>query len=465
MFDTQPHHWIVECHTTHSMDITPIAGRYEVVRPLGQGSFAETLLARDLAGGQLVAIKVLHPRAAQGWKAYELFEREAAVLRGLRHPAVPTIHEAFSAPWDGAADAAFLVMEYVEGESLAARIAAHRHLDTSDVLHLFIEMLGVLDYLHGRIPPVLHRDIKPANIIIRPDGSPALVDFGAVRNVFRSADESGSTVVGSYGYAPYEQFMGQASPASDLYALGATFLHLITGRAPPEFLSDTGRLEVPTTLPCGDPLRGVLVRLLAAAPLDRFQSARATRLALVGADTSLAATPPALPARATTSGSLESLAPARTVALGPTPRPLNDETTKLIRQVANSTWELIAPTEKPGTRWGVGDWLLVGLVSTLTVGIFPGTFWSLSRARRKRLTPFVIHGLPATARVVDMTPEPIGFEISLMRVRYEFAAVGRLHRDSGQVLTSIAGRWGVGTAIQILYLPDEQYDSVIISTS
>ena len=383
------------------MDTTTIAGRYEVVRPLGQGSFAETLLARDLIDGQQVAIKVLHPRAAQGWKAYELFEREAAVLRGLRHPAVPTIHEAFSAPWDGADNAAFLVMEYVEGESLAARIAARRHLDTAEVLHLFIEMLGVLDYLHGRVPPVLHRDIKPANIIVRPDGSPALVDFGAVRNVFRSADESGSTVVGSYGYAPYEQFMGQASPASDLYALGATFLHLITGRAPPEFLSDSGRLEVPTSLPCGEPLRGVLSRLLAAAPMNRFQSARETRLALVAGDTSSAAAPAALPARRTTSAVVEPLSPVRAVALGPTPRPLTADTKKLIRQVGHSTWELIASTEKPGTRWGVADWLLIGFFSTLTAGILPAMFWSVSRARRKRLTPFVIHGLPATAKVVD----------------------------------------------------------------
>ena len=446
------------------MDTSPIAGRYEVVRPLGQGSFAETLLARDLTGGQLVAIKVLHPRAAQGWKAYELFEREAAVLRGLRHPAVPAIHDAFSAPWDGAENAAFLVMEYVEGESLAARIAAHRLLDTAEVLHLFIEMLGVLDYLHGRVPPVLHRDIKPANIVVRPDGSPALVDFGAVRNVFRGPDESGSTVVGSYGYAPYEQFMGQASPASDLYALGATFLHLITGRAPPEFMSDAGRLEVPSTLPCGEPLRGVLARLLAAAPADRFQSARATRAALLAGPGSGVASG-ASAVRPRTPGVLEPLSPTRAVALGPTPRPLTGDTKRLLRRVAHSTWELLASTEKPGTRWDVADWLLVGFFSTLTAGILPAVFWSLSRARRKRLKPFLIHGLTATARVIDMTLEPVGFEVSMMRVRYEFEADGLLQRDSDQVLPSIAGRWDAGTAIQILYLPEAQYDSVIISTS
>jgi len=444
------------------MDTSPIAGRYEVIRPLGQGSFAETLLARDLSGGQLVAIKVLHPRAAQEWKAYELFEREAAVLRALRHPAVPAIHDVFSAPWDGAAKAAFLVMEYIDGESLAARITARRHLDMAEVLHLFVEMLGVLDYLHTRVPPVLHRDIKPANIIVRPDGSPALVDFGAVRNVFRDADESGSTVVGTYGYAPYEQFMGQASPASDLFALGTTFLHLITGRAPPEFMSDAGRLEVPATLPCGDLLRSVLARLLAPAPADRFQSARATRAALLAA-------PSAVPAPAATRqssrGSVEPLSPSRAVTLGPTPRPFTGETKERLRRVAHSTWELMASTEKPGTRWGVADFLLTAFFSTITAGILPATFWSLSRARRKRLKPFFIHGLPATARVVDMTLEPVGFDVSMTRVRYEFEADGLPHRDSDQVLPSIAGRWDAGTLIQVLYLPEQEYDSVIISTS
>lgn len=87
-----------------------VADRYEVIRPLDQGAFGRTLLAWDLRLDRLVTLKVLHPRAASGWKAYELFEREAAVLKGLRHPAVPAVHAAFRAEWDGA-EAAFLVME------------------------------------------------------------------------------------------------------------------------------------------------------------------------------------------------------------------------------------------------------------------------------------------------------------------------------------------------------------------
>lgn len=431
-----------------------IADRYEVIQPLGRGSFGQTLLARDAVAGRLVTMKVLHPRAAKNWKAFELFEREAATLRELRHHGIPAVYEAFRAPWDGT-EAAFLVLEYVEGASLAEVIASGRSLDTAEVIHLALGLLAVLEYLHTRVPPILHRDIKPANVIVRPDGSPALVDFGAVRTVFRDADESGSTVVGTYGYMPYEQFMGQASPASDLYALGATLLHLVTGRAPPEFMGDAGRLEVPDALPCGEPLRGVLARLLAPAPLDRFQSAREVRSALLGGVSNPAASAPLVTPTAA----------IPVLALAPVPRPLTGETAALLKRVATSPWQLMAPEEKPGSGWSAADVFLVGLFSILTAGVMPAVFYSIYRSRKRRLERFLEHGLPATAHVLDMGSEEIAFDKHLTRVRYEFMADGRRHRDADQVMPYIAERWDRGSPIQILYLPDRDYDSVIISTS
>jgi serine/threonine protein kinase len=428
-----------------------IADRYEVIRPLGRGSFAETLLARDMKLNRQVAIKVLHPRAAAGWKEYELFEREALVLRDLRHHGIPTVHESFKAPWDGS-QAAFLVMEYIAGTSLAEIIAQQRHLDATEVTQLFVDLLSVLDYLHTRMPPILHRDIKPANVIVRPDGSPALVDFGAVRNVFMDPDESGSTVVGTYGYMPFEQTMGQASAASDLYALAATFLHLVTGRAPPEFMGDSGRLAVPASLPCGDRLRIVLTRLLAAAPGERFQSARETRAALLAESAAGSALAPVAKA-------------APLMALGPVPRELTGDTAALHKRLAHSMWQLMAPTEKPGVRWGVTDVLLVAFFSLITAGVLPAVFWGHARSRNRRLRDFVTHGLSATARVLGSAPEDLGFDAKLARVRYEFEADGRKFRDSDTVLPWLAERWDPGTTIQVLYRPDRDYDSVIISTS
>ena len=431
-------------------DPVRIANRYEVIRTLGQGAFAKTLLVRDTSLNRKVALKILHPRAAQEWKAYELFEREAAVLKELRHPGIPMIHEAFRAEHDGA-EAAFLAMEYIEGTSGSQLIADQRHLDPADVMNLFVELLGVLDYLHTRVPPVLHRDIKPANIIMRSGGAVALVDFGAVRNVFRSPDEGGSTVVGTYGYMPYEQYMGQASPASDLYALGATFLHLTTGRAPPEFMSPAGRLEVPNSLAVGEQMRSVLARLLQPAASDRFRSARDARAALMGGPV-----PPVLPALSVSS------VPS---TLPPIPRPITGETRQLFKRSVYTTWDLMDSDSEPGVDPNLLDYAMVAFFSVVTAGIMPALFISRHFARKRRVRPFVTHGLPATAKVLDVVVEKIEFEAKLARVRYAFEADGRRRVGSDRILPRITQRWDPGAEIQVLYLPDRDYDSVIIGSA
>jgi serine/threonine protein kinase len=400
-----------------------------------------------------VALKVLHPGTAPDWKAYELFEREGAVLRGLRHHGVPAVFDAFRADWDGAA-AAFLAMEYVEGVSLEQMINEQRHVDRDVVTDLFVELLGVLDYLHTRVPPVLHRDIKPGNVIIRTNGGPALVDFGAVRNVFRTPNEAGSTVVGTYGYMPYEQYMGQASPASDLYGLAATFLHVITGRPPSDFMSESARLEVPESLPCGEPLRSVLTRLLAAAPADRYPTAKAARAALF----IRAAMVPV----AGTAGTPN--ATAQLTLLGPAPRELTGANALLLERLSHTMWELMDPEEKPAASGTFVDVLLLACFSIITVGILPATFWSMALRRRRRYKAFIANGQPASARVLDITPKDVGFGVKHAKVRYEFEADGHTHRDSDLVLPVIADRWDRGAIIQILYLPERDYESVIIST-
>jgi hypothetical protein len=439
-----------------------IADRYEVIRPLGRGSFAQTLLARDTTHDRLVAMKVLHPRSAPDWKAFELFDREAMVLRGLRHQGVPAVHDVLRAPWDGS-EAAILVMEYVEGIALAQIIEERRHLDAGEVLQLFLEMLGVLDYLHTRVPPILHRDIKPANVIVRPDGSPALVDFGAVRNTFRGPAESGSTIVGTYGYMPYEQMMGQAAPSSDLYALAATFLQLITGRAPPEFMSASGRLEVPRDLPCGEPLRGVLARMLAAAPSERYPSARAARNALLGGVGAAALT--ALPAASRSAPTIPATAARLAPLVAPAPRTFDAPMKELLRAVVYSPGRILASTEKRGASPSVADVFLLGLFSVLTAGVLPAVVWSMYRSRKKIIKRFLLTGQLTVGRVLDMADEKAPFDIKLTRVRYEFEADGQTHRDSDLVLPIIAMRWDRGTPIQVMYQAGGDYDSVIISTS
>ena len=200
-------------------------GRFVVLGAIGEGSQGRTFDGFDRLEGRPVAIKRFDVRGARTWKDVDLAEREARVLQSLAHPKLPRYVDRFEEE-----GALYLVMEKIEGESLAALRARSATLSEADVLRLLQDAGEVLDYLHGRAPPVIHRDLKPGNVIRRPDGSFAFVDFGAVRDKLRP--EGGSTVVGTFGYMAPEQFQGRALPASDVYAVGATALAMLTGRQP-----------------------------------------------------------------------------------------------------------------------------------------------------------------------------------------------------------------------------------------
>ena len=431
-----------------------------MVRTLGQGAFGHTFLAYDRETDRSVAIKFLDARSGHDAKAYELFRREAEVLRAVRHHGIPEVYETLQDSWKGA-PATFLVMEYIEGTSLQEIIDERRVLDGADVIHIFLELLSVLDYLHGRVPPILHRDIKPANIIVRPNGFPALVDFGSVRRVFMGPDESGSTVAGTYGYMPYEQYMGQAAPSSDLFAMAATFLHLLTGRPPRDFMNDEGRIEVPETLPGEPRLRAVIARLLRSSPAERFASARDVRNALVGAGPSTAVTK--TPATGTAlrkfTESTDEL-----FALPPTPRPLTGATKELMRASTPTALRLMSASAKGEDYWTLGGLTGVAFFSVITAGILPIVFIQMASARRRRMRRFFRDGTPGIAEVLKMELQETAFDEKLTRVAYQFEADGALHRDSDTVLPVIADRWQPGDQVPILYIAGRIYDSVIVAS-
>ncbi len=245
-------------------------GRYTLLRRLGEGSQGETYEARDNGpererprgrprpealvtdwneyvakarageaprspelslsagrGAATLAIKCFRVNKAKAWKDVELAEREARTLASLDHPRLPKYVEHFEE--DGAL---YLVMEKIEGESLATIRARKGTSSVAEVTKMLEDIGEALQYLHGRAPFIVHRDIKPGNIIRRPDGSYALVDFGAVRDRLRPA--GGSTIVGTFGYMAPEQFQGRASPKSDVYGLGATAIAMLTGCEPEE---------------------------------------------------------------------------------------------------------------------------------------------------------------------------------------------------------------------------------------
>lgn len=237
-------------------------GRYVVSGVLGEGSQGATLEAIDKTDGTLVAIKRFQVRGAKSWKDVELAEREARVLARLSHPLLPRAIAYFE---EGGA--LYLVMDRIEGKTLGQE----QRLDRADVIRFLHDADRVLAFLHGQAPPVIHRDIKPANVIRRPSplGTPehVLVDFGSVRDSLKPA--GGSTVVGTFGYMAPEQFQGRALPQSDIYAVGATALRMLTG-SEPETLPHKGlAIDVKAALP-GDPVMArVLTRLLEPDPDKR----------------------------------------------------------------------------------------------------------------------------------------------------------------------------------------------------
>lgn len=252
---------------------TLFRGRYEVKSVLGTGGFCTTYLVIDRdAFSRSAALKELLPEREDDLKVQELFEREARTLSRLSHAGIPRL-EAFFA--DGRRY--YLVEEYVAGKNLAEVLEERGPLPESEVVEIATQVLRILAYLHELTPPVVHRDIKPSNLMATADGTYRLIDFGAVREVLHATTQAigHATTIGTPGYTPPEQHLGQAYPASDLYALGATLLHLRTGKHPLHWYdAHEGRWVYERQASLSPVFAGVLRKLLAESPSDRYQSAR-----------------------------------------------------------------------------------------------------------------------------------------------------------------------------------------------
>lgn len=257
-----------------------LQGRYEITDTLGSGGFGTTYVARDQARfGAKCVVKELLPQRQESAVARRLFEREARVLCDLSHPQIPTMHGYFE---NG--DRFFLVQDFVEGETLQARLARETRLSEVATREIVLQLLDVLEYLHQRTPPVIHRDIKPANIILARDGRVVLIDFGAVREAI---GDDKNTSIGTMGYTPTEQMLGRATTASDCYALGATALEMISGLAPVEWHDrETGNLDWQGHITCTPQFEAFLAAML--APLQqRIANATDAREVLLGGETRL----------------------------------------------------------------------------------------------------------------------------------------------------------------------------------
>lgn len=201
-------------------------------RLLGAGGQSRVYAARQHGRDPEVAIKIMSLDRVRDPKSIELFRRAAQVMKGLQHPSIARLVSYFEVTRPTAA-LFCLVQEFVPGATLAESLQRGERFDQQSVVVLARQILDVLNYLHGLSPPVIHRDLKPSNIMRRPDGRIVLIDFDLVRDVLRP--EGGSTVsIGTPGYTPMEQYMGDAAPSADLYALGVTLAVLLSRKDPTE---------------------------------------------------------------------------------------------------------------------------------------------------------------------------------------------------------------------------------------
>lgn len=229
----------------------------------------EVFAASD-SQGRAVVLKRLQLGALSDWKTMELFEREARTLQALSHPRIPRLLNSFHAEHDGRVELS-LVMERIEGPSLAQRLAQGWRPNEAVVREIARQGLEILIWLHSQQPAVIHRDIKPSNLIWTDAGELYLIDFGAVRDIFVS--KGASTVIGTFGYMAPEQFAGQTEPASDLYSLGATLLHLLAGRPPAEIPQRHLMPDFRAYVSCSRPLQRWIERLLMPDVEERLPDA------------------------------------------------------------------------------------------------------------------------------------------------------------------------------------------------
>ncbi len=262
-----------------------LQNRYRILGILGIGGMGAVYQARDLHFPnvtRLCAVKeMINMATDQGLREQMTrnFGREAEILAELSHPAIPQIYDYFSF-----GDRAYLVMEFIQGKDLEAIMnSTDQLLPIEQVRKWAVEMCDVLHYLHTHQPPVVFRDVKPSNVMIDHHRHVRLIDFG-IAKAFQTGQKG--TMIGTEGYSPPEQYKGEASPAGDIYALGATLHHLLTGSdprlEPPFSFEDRSIRSLNPDVP--ERLAGIIMRALNYDVAERFPNAEVMKQALEALD-------------------------------------------------------------------------------------------------------------------------------------------------------------------------------------
>lgn len=245
-----------------------VDGKYRILRVVGKGGMSVVYQAVNEKANKIWAIKEVRKDGVQN---YEVVKQnlivETELLKRFNHPNLPSIIDVI----DG--DGSFLiVMDYIEGNSLNKALETSGAQSQEDVIEWSKQLCDVLGYLHSRKPPIIYRDMKPANVMLKPDGNISLIDFGTARE-FKSSSVEDTTCLGTQGYAAPEQYggHGQTDARTDIYCLGATMYHLVTGHNPstPPYEMYPIRQWNPM-LSSG--LEEIIIKCTQRNPNDRYQS-------------------------------------------------------------------------------------------------------------------------------------------------------------------------------------------------
>ncbi len=248
-------------------------GSYQILRTLGRGGMGTTYLAWDRNrtvqnAPMLLVLKEMNADMARIPKARELFEREARILKSLKHPSIPQYYDFFVEN-----NHKYIVMELIHGHNLEQFVNQRGATDPERTIRWMIQICDVVEYLHNLDPPLVHRDIKPANLMLRNlDSRLMLLDFGAVKELGTALE----TRIGVEGYSAPEQYRGKPCPQSDIYGIGTTIIFLLTGQAPMQYYRYQSNkfefnIESIPNLPTN--LGKVLSIACQPEPRDRYQTA------------------------------------------------------------------------------------------------------------------------------------------------------------------------------------------------
>ncbi|HKD72818.1 MAG TPA: serine/threonine-protein kinase, partial [Candidatus Acidoferrum sp.] len=358
-------------------------GDYEILSILGVGGMGKVYKVRNVISDRVEAMKILLPDLSSNQGLADRFLREIRLLATLNHPNIAALRTALTH-----GNQLVMIMEFVEGETLANRLA-RAPLSTAEAVNYAGQILSALSYAHKQ--NIIHRDIKPANMMLTSEGVVKLMDFGIARSSTDGSLTSSGTTLGSLNYMPPEQVRGEAADArSDIYSFGVSLYEMLTGRLP--FRGDSqyslmtahlnqepqAPIELRSDLPAE--LNEIILMSIAKDPANRFQSADAFRAALKSVPVS------ALPAAGTTvtgtprpsTGATTLMDTQKLARIGTVPTPAPARTPPPVPTMPVPAPQppagAVPPPSMPSATSRRGLWLAIGALIGVSVLVAGGVY-------------------------------------------------------------------------------------------